>query len=94
MEPIFSASCGGYCHGASGSGGLSITDRASLVGAASSVAGYSYVEPGSLEDSYLWHKLEGTQSTVGGSGEQMPKGSSLSAADKATLQDWILGGAQ
>lgn len=93
VEPIFSGTCGGYCHGASGSGGLSITDRASLVNAPSSVSGIDYVAPGDLAKSYLWHKIEGTHTTVGGKGGQMPKGGSLAGADKDTIEDWIVGGA-
>jgi hypothetical protein len=32
------------------------------------------VEPGSVQESYLQHKLVGTQDSVGGGGDQMPKG--------------------
>lgn len=31
------------------------------------------VDPGSHEDSYLWHKLNGSQGSVGGMGSRMPR---------------------
>ncbi len=52
------------------------------------------VEPGDADDSYLMHKLNGTHLDVGGSGSQMPLGSSLGIADIATIRDWINGGAE
>jgi hypothetical protein len=51
------------------------------------------VEPGSPDDSYLWHKLSGTQATVGGSGSNMPKVGSLTADEKSWIEQWILDGA-
>lgn len=53
------------------------------------------VEAGSLENSYLWYKLEDTQLTVGGDGTQMPSvyGEPLTNAEKAIFRDWIVGGA-
>lgn len=66
---------------------------AALVNAPSSVANLDEVEPGDSNKSYLYHKLAGTQASVGGGGTQMPPGGMLSAADLATVKDWIDGGA-
>ena len=66
---------------------------AALVNAPSSVPGLDQVEPGSSDMSYLYHKLAGTQLSVGGSGTQMPPGGMLSADDLATVKAWIDGGA-
>jgi hypothetical protein len=51
------------------------------------------IEPGSPEISYLFHKISGTQASVGGSGARMPKGGQLSDAEIQTLRDWIAQGA-
>lgn len=58
-----------------------------------------YVSPGSPEDSYLWHKLQGTQLMVNGSGLTMPKGlgddapTELTPLQMAQVEHWILQGA-
>jgi hypothetical protein len=46
-----------------------------------------------LQDSYLWHKLQGTQETVGGTGVKMPLTGKVSAEELAAIQAWIEGGA-
>ena len=56
------------------------------------------VTPGSLEDSYLWHKLRNTHTDVGGSGLGMPTAlfgdyEPLPEADIVTIETWILEGA-
>lgn len=59
------------------------------------VAGTSFdrVEAFSLNNSYLWHKLQDTQGSVGGSGVQMPQGGSLTPTERTTIQQWIQQGA-
>ncbi len=97
--PIFMVSCS--CHTGMTPGpptGLTMgNDAASafaaLVNAPSSVPNLDEVEPGSSDKSYLYHKLAGTQASVGGGGTQMPPGGMLGAADLATVQAWIDGGA-
>ncbi|MCO4747338.1 MAG: putative metal-binding motif-containing protein [Proteobacteria bacterium] len=64
-----------------------------LVNAPSGQAPLDLVEPYSSQDSYLWHKLNDTHTTVGGSGSMMPKRGSLSGAELATIEAWILDGA-
>lgn len=51
------------------------------------------VEPGSLNASYLWHKLNDTHLEVGGSGLRMPSTIPLDAADIDLVGRWIAGGA-
>ena len=57
------------------------------------------VEPGSAENSYLWHKLNGTHESVGGFGCAMPRtlgcdeAGKISAEDLATIESWINDGA-
>lgn len=51
------------------------------------------VEPGVLNDSYLWHKVNGTQEAVGGSGKIMPFTVPLDASELVIIERWIAGGA-
>ncbi|MBW2264043.1 MAG: hypothetical protein JRG91_18935, partial [Deltaproteobacteria bacterium] len=51
------------------------------------------IEPGSTADSYLWHKVIGTQSSVGGSGSTMPVGGSLTPHELDLIERWIVAGA-
>jgi hypothetical protein len=59
------------------------------------------VEPGSLEDSFLWHKLTGTLATDASEGVPMPRTKVVGADQWAPLSDaqlaavrcWILSGA-
>lgn len=52
------------------------------------------VTPGSLNDSYLWHKINNTQLEVGGSGLAMPSNIPLSAEEIDLFARWIATGAQ
>lgn len=53
------------------------------------------VLPGRPSQSYLWHKMAGTQAAVGGSGDRMPQGGPfLSDADMDAIRAWILEGAR
>lgn len=51
------------------------------------------VKPGSTAQSYLWHKLDGTQLQVGGSGMIMPYTFPLSADERMIFERWINAGA-
>ena len=97
VQPILDVSCNVGCHGAVfPSDGLSLTNAYGvLVNVPSSdVPTMDLVEPGSPQDSYLWHKLEGTHLSVGGSGVSMPKGSPLlSLTDRQVVEQWIVEGA-
>jgi large repetitive protein len=92
VEAVFQTyGCGGgYCHG-SGTPQLS---EAGLIGQPSSqLPSMDYVEPGDPASSYLWLKINGLQSSSGGSGYPMPLGAGpiTVAADLAAVEDWING---
>jgi len=96
IQAIADASCGPSSHtGGAASGDLSLDDfHGSTVGVASSdVADMNLVEPGDLDNSYLWHKIEGTHLDVGGDGSAMPLGPALSDDDHSAIQAWIEDGA-
>ncbi len=84
-------------------GGLAIdgaeTTRASLVGATSVQSPLLRVAPGRPSQSYLVHKLMGTQESVGGSGDRMPvphlEGDDYFGEEEMEiLEGWILDGAR
>ncbi|HJN72546.1 MAG TPA: hypothetical protein QGF58_01315 [Myxococcota bacterium] len=92
VQAIADANCGDNCHtGGSASGGLALDDFAgSTVSVPSQdVPEMNRVEPGDLDNSYLWHKLEGTHVDVGGDGSEMPLGQTLSDDDRSAIQEWI-----
>ena len=60
-----------------------------LVDKPSQFTGLDYVEPGDSAASYLFHKVSGTQMSVGGDGSAMPPGLMLTADQLATIQAWI-----
>ena len=97
IQAIWEESCGTTCHIDDDDGDLQIgTDGYDqLVGVPSvDIPGMDLVSPGSLDDSYLWHKIEGTHLTVGGAGSAMPRGSSeLKKRDRKAIKAWIEGGA-
>ena len=95
IQDIVDAECTN-CHTNGGNNGsLNLDDvYDDSVGVASTdVATMSLIEPGDLRNSYIWHKLEGTQSNVGGAGGQMPQGGKLSSSDSEVFETWILEGA-
>jgi hypothetical protein len=100
IQPIFNAQCA-FCHvtGAE-NGGLNLAravSYASLVSAASTESPLPRVAPGQPADSYLMHKLEGTQLSVGGNGERMPRTDPPRPLDPAQIslfRTWILEGAK
>lgn len=51
------------------------------------------VKPGSLNESYLWHKINGTQAEVGGSGTIMPSTLPLRQDERDLFGTWIASGA-
>lgn len=96
IQPIWDAKCGSTCHlNAFSSGQLNLEGDGydDLVNVGAFQAPMQRVTPGSPEDSYLWHKLNGTQASVGGSGLDMPKLDSLSNGEMTRIELWIIGGA-
>lgn len=101
IQPIWNANCNASnCHDVfnpTGSMDLSPAGSyADLVGQqAMQGRGLIRVTPGDEDASYLWHKLNNTQQTVGGSGRSMPQGAPLlSKATRDVIRRWILEGAR
>jgi hypothetical protein len=68
---------------------------ANLVDVKSTQSPLLRVSPGKPNDSYLYRKITGTQTQVGGSGERMPFGeASLSVEEIERVRRWIEGGAK
>lgn len=95
-EPILVTQCG--CHQVGASGGLlmgmdAASAYASMVNVPSS-NGMPYVTPGDPDNSYLFHKVDGTQVEAGGGGSTMPLGAPmLGQPDIDAIAAWIADGA-
>lgn len=93
VQPIFDASCGPACHGASGNGGLDLRSGQShdaLVGVTSPTYQAPRVQPGDPAASVLFNKLTNT----GVYGPLMPAGGpALGTAVIDLIEAWILAGA-
>jgi hypothetical protein len=96
IQPIFTANC--RCH----SGGAPLEGMnlgagrafANTVNVPSRQSNLNRIEPGDPDKSYLLHKLNGTQRTVGGGGSRMPLGGRLSAGQIEKIRQWIAQGAK
>jgi len=104
VAPILQTTCAPNCHQVGGEWPtLELMDSPwfSLVGVPSGQNSLmNYVEPGSLDNSYLWHKINGTMIENGGSGLMMPKAKvGQTEPDELTPEQfeiiavWILEGA-
>ena len=99
IQPIFRSNCAlSGCHaGISPQQGMNLSagiSHANTVGVASNQSPLLRIMAGNPDSSYLVHKIQGTQGTVGGSGLQMPRGRSpLSQADIDRIRAWITAGA-
>jgi CHRD domain len=101
VQPIFTTNCAlSGCHaGNAPQQGMNLSAGqafANIVGVRSKEApSLNRIEPGDPQKSYLWHKINGTQATVGGSGGRMPFGRAPLPADQiAKIQQWITQGAK
>lgn len=98
--PIWQANCLTGCHapGGLGEAWFVVDDNvySALVDAdATQVNGMKRVVPGDRNASYLWHKLNDTQSSVGGSGTAMPQPpATMPASDIEKIGEWIDQGAK
>jgi mono/diheme cytochrome c family protein len=97
VEAIFDARCVSCHTGDDAPAGQNLTlGVAAVVDVASTeVPTMVRIAPGSLEDSYLWHKVSGTAASVGGVDTQMPLDGTgpLSQAELDTISGWIEAGA-
>ena len=91
-KAVFDASCVN-CHG--GSFPPLDGDRcADVVGVSSQQSSEMLmIDPGSADDSYLYHKLMNSHADMGGEGSQMPLGGSLSPEEIDIVATWINDGA-
>jgi hypothetical protein len=95
LQPIFNAQCV-FCHvtGAE-NGGLNLSRSASyknLVGVPSTESPLQRIAPGNPDQSYLFHKINGTHVSVGGSGASMPITDPprlLEESQRAMIRAWI-----
>jgi len=94
-DTVFDVECFSCHTGGGASGGLDLDDPANIIEVPSDdVPSMNLIEPGDLTNSYLWHKLQGTQADVGGTGQQMPRGAApMDSALLDMVQTWIEEGA-
>ena len=95
VQPILDSSCAlAGCHDAGADNVSYVAGEAydNIVNQPSTI-GMNLVTPGDSSMSYLWLKIDGSFTDVGGTGAPMPIGGTLSGADQATIQNWIDGGA-
>ncbi len=97
-EQVFTPGCGGArCHlGDNNEGVINLENDEGLMDrllATSGMVGFPYVTPNDPLGSYLLHKIEGTQTTVGGSGSRMPSVGSLTDDQILLVRTWIETGA-
>jgi mono/diheme cytochrome c family protein len=95
VQPIFDENCV-TCHQSSGAPqGLVLEDGKSwhsLLHGRSAESKLPLVAPGRPDESYLFHKLAGSQTRTG-SGARMPPGDPLAPDEVAIVQRWIAAGA-
>lgn len=79
-------------------GGMALHPQAAyeyLVDVPSTESTLKRVQPGAPDESYMVHKIQGTQTEVGGGGLRMPAdGEPLTAAEIAMIRAWIAAGAK
>lgn len=94
IQPIANNYCV-VCHQTASRGaGLSLQRGdapGTLLGVPSTETKLVLVEPGDPSKSYLFHKISGTHTEVGGTGERMPIGGSLTEDEISQIQTWIKG---
>jgi hypothetical protein len=95
VQPMFEERCSPSCHEPDGfNGKLFLGEEYGserLVHAPSSQVTMDLIDPGNLEGSYLWHKLQNTHRDVGGEGSAMPYASwPLPDEELALIEEYIL----
>ena len=101
VQPIFTASCAlAGCHtGTAPQEGLDLSAGNTFGNTvdipSTQLPSMNRITPGDPAQSYLVHKIEGTQASAGGTGSRMPLGrAALSSTQIATIRAWITSGAQ
>jgi len=101
IQPIFNAKCTACHAGASAPQGMDLTAGVSFAMIVNinshELPSMKRIKPNDVANSYLVHKVEGTQGAVGGSGARMPFGCSgascLTASQISDIKAWINAGA-
>ena len=83
------ADCLGCHRGEAAEAGVDLSDIHSLIGVESGQLEMALIEPGDHLQSYLWHKIAGTQSIAGGLGRRMPIHYAWPTEDIELLARWI-----
>lgn len=101
VQPIFTARCAlSGCHVGASPGGDMNLEQGQAYGnivnvMSSSVPTFKRVLPGFPDSSFLVHKIQGTQASVGGSGQRMPLTNCCLSQDQIDLiRSWITTGAR
>jgi hypothetical protein len=98
IAPIFGANCGAGCHLVGGtSGGLNLESGGydNVVNEPSTeLPSMDRVEPGSTDESYLWHKLDHTAKVGSGMPRTLLGAKRLPPAELERFRRWIEDGAQ
>ncbi len=96
VQPIFDANCVA-CHQTGGAQGNLVLEAGeayrAIVSRPSSEGRLLRVSPGRPDQSYLYHKVNGTHLRVGGSGERMPTTGPLDRNSIGIIRNWISQGA-
>jgi hypothetical protein len=104
IQPIFDEHCVEACHMYGGEWPLMDLSPGQSYGSIVSITAptfprLSIIEPGDPEQSYLWHKINGTYLEIGGNGVTMPRPrrgmdpTVLTPEQFETIEQWILQGA-
>ena len=97
VQPIFNKRCQDGCHDAEDLTTFNLTEGYSyddLVHAPSTQAPlYDRIEPYSVDNSYLIHKLLGTHRDLGGMGDTMPKRGTITSEEIELIMVWAETGA-
>ena len=95
VQPLW-ASCAGCHQGETPDGSLDLSGDMydKLLNTTSGQSDLALVEVGDSRYSYVWHKLNGSQSVAGGAGTRMPLGEPLSDDDIELVGLWIDAGAE
>lgn len=94
VEAILSARCT-PCHIGGTTAGLRLSDGYdTLLAGHTPSCGMPYIAPGDPQGSYLWRKLQGTHTTVGGTGLAMPSDRErVPRNERDVIAAWIRDGA-
>lgn len=100
IQAIWDSKCVNACHTPGGSASTNgpILDagvsHANIVDKQAVTAALPLITSGDPDASYLWHKINGTQTDVGGGGSKMPIGLGLDEPTLALIEQWIVEGAK